>query len=364
MKSKVNRVEILKLLTAIALSLLIVFAIVFFISDQPMQAISSFLLGPLASLRRMGNIVELMIPLMFSGLAIIFIFRTGLFNLSSEGAIFTGAVVATVAALSLNLPPVLRITVSIALAGLSGAVVAFIPGFLKVRYKANEIVTSLMLNFICLNVGLYVIHEYFLDTSINSPYSYKFDAGVGLPKILQGTRIHFGLIIVIVVLILAWLLLNKSVFGLKSKLVGANQKMAEYVGINSLLIILSTQLIGGFVAGMGGAVELFGMYGRFQFSGLTGYGWDGIPIAIIARHQPRNLPLAALFFAYLKIGADIMARESNIPFEIVQIIQAVMIIFITAQALLSGYKKKVMMQEVDRMEKEAATNDWSNGPNI
>ena len=106
MKSKVNRVEILKLITAIALSLLIVFAIVFFISDQPMQAISSFLLGPLASLRRMGNIVELMIPLMFSGLAIIFIFRTGLFNLSSEGAIFTGAVVATVAALSLNLPPV------------------------------------------------------------------------------------------------------------------------------------------------------------------------------------------------------------------------------------------------------------------
>ncbi|MBR0575035.1 ABC transporter permease [Proteiniclasticum sp. BAD-10] len=354
MNRKVNRVELLKMLTAIALSLLIVFVIIFFVSDDPMGAISSFLLGPLKSIRRMGNIVELMIPLMFSGLAIIFLFRTGLFNLSGEGAIFSGAVVATIVILSLDVAPVLRMILAVLAAGLAGSFVTFIPGFLKVKFNANEIVTSLMLNFVCLNVGLYFIHGYFLDPQVNSPYSYKFDPGVGLPKLISGTRVHLGLIIALVVIGMAWLMLHRSAFGFRSKLVGANRKMAEYVGIGSTSIILLTQLLGGFVAGMGGSVELLGMYNRFQFGGLTGYGWDGIPIAIIARHNPKNLPFAALFISYLKIGADIMARESNVPFEIVQIIQAVMIIFISAQALLSGYKKKVMMQEVSKMEKEAA----------
>lgn len=357
MKNKVNRVELLKMLTAIALSLLIVFVIIFLVSDDPIGAITSFLIGPLTSVRRMGNIVELMIPLMFSGLAIIFLFRTGLFNLSGEGAIFSGAVVATIVVLRLDVTPVIRMIIAVLAAGLMGSLVTFIPGFLKVKFNANEIVTSLMLNFVCLNVGLYFIHGFFLDPQVNSPYSYKFADGIGLPKIINGTRIHLGLVIALAVIAIAWLVLNKSVFGFKSKLVGANQKMAEYVGIRSTSIILLTQIIGGFIAGMGGSVELFGMYSRFQFGGLTGYGWDGIPIAIIARNNPKNLPFAALFISYLKIGADIMARESNIPFEIIQIIQAVMIIFISAQALLSGYKKKVMMQEVKRMEKEAMSNE-------
>ncbi len=357
MKNKVQRVELLKMLTAILISLFIVFVIIIFVSDDPLGSINSFVLGPLKSVRRIGNIIELMIPLMFSGLAIIFLFRTGLFNLSGEGAIFSGAVVATIVALQSDLPPLLRISMAILSAGVVGALVTFIPGFLKVKFNANEIVTSLMLNFVCLNVGLYFIQEFFLDPNINSSYSYKFDAGVVLPKLINGTRVHMGLVIALVVIAISWLILNKSVFGFKSKLVGANQKMAEYVGIKSTAVILLRQLIGGAVGGMGGSVELVGMYNRFQFGGLTGYGWDGIPIAIIARHNPKYLPFAALFMSYLKIGADIMARESNVPFEIVQIIQAVMIIFISAQALLSGYKKKVMMQEINRMEKEAMINE-------
>jgi simple sugar transport system permease protein len=357
MKSKVNRVEFLKLVTAIGISLAIVVLVVFLISDEPVAAIASFLLGPVASIRRMGNVVELMIPLMFSGLAIIFIFRTGLFNLSAEGAIFAGAVTATIVALTLEAPPLVRLVVAVLSAGMVGSFVVFIPGFLKVKFNANEIVTSLMLNFVCLNIGLYFMHTFFLDPTINSNFSYMFADGVALPKLLAGTRIHFGLIIAILVIVLSIFVLNRSVFGLKSKLVGANAKMAKYIGINGTAIILITQIIGGFVAGIGGSVELFGMYNRFQYGGLTGYGWDGIPIAIIARHNPKYLPLAALFFAYLKIGADIMARESNIPFEIVQIIQAIMIIFISAQALLSGYRKKVMIQEVQRLEKEALNNE-------
>lgn len=350
MKTKLQRLDLLRLLTAIGISLGIVFVIILLVSKDPLNAINSFLLGPVSTLRRRGNIVELMIPLMFSGLAIIFLFKTGLFNLSGEGAIFAGAVAAAITALSLNLPPLLNLTVSILAAGVTGAIVTFIPGFLKVKFSANEIVTSLMLNFVCLNIGLYFIQGFFLDPGINSSYTYKFPAGVELPRLVQGTRIHAGLIIALLVVAIAWVVLNKSIFGFKGRLVGANTKMAEYSGVAAASVILSTQLIGGLIAGVGGAVELFGMYNRFQFGGLTGYGWEGIPIAIIARHNPRNLPLAALFFAYLKIGADIMARQSDVPYEIVQIIQAVMIVFISAEALLAGYRKRTMMKELQKIE--------------
>lgn len=352
MKNKLARLDFIRMLTAIGISLVIVFAIIFLVSKDPMNAIESFVLGPLSTVRRRGNVIELMIPLMFAGLSIIFLFKTGLFNLSAEGAIFAGAVAAAITTLNLNAPPLVNLVVSIVAAGILGSVITFIPGFLKVKFNANEIVTSLMLNFVCLNIGLYFIHGFYLDPTINSNYSYKFPVGVELPRIVAGTRIHVGLIISLIVVAISYVVLNKSIFGFKGRLVGSNHKMAEYAGVTATSIILLTQLIGGFVAGMGGAVELFGMYNRFQYGGLTGYGWEGIPIAIIARHNPKNLPFAALFFAYLKIGADIMARQSDVPFEIVQIIQAVMIIFISAEALLAGYRKRTMMKELQKMEQE------------
>ena len=104
------------------------------------------------------------------------------------------------------------------------------------------------------------------------------------------------------------------------------------------------------LAGLGGAAELFGMYQRFQYSALPGYGWDGVLIAIVARRKVQYVPFAALFLSYLRIGADIMSRNSDIPFEIVNIIQAVMVLLISATAILSGYKKKLIIKETKEFE--------------
>lgn len=350
MKKNYNKVEALRLILAILISLALVFIIIFFVSSDPLLAIKSFLLGPFKSTRRLGNIFELMIPLMMSGLAIIFLFKTGLFNLSAEGAIFSGAVISAIIALTLKLNPVFVILISVICSGLIGAIIAFIPGILKIKTGASEIVTSLMLNFVCLHIGLFFIQEYFLDENINSSYSYKFPKGVNLGNLIPGTRVHYGLLIVTVFIVLAYIFLKKTSFGIKTDFVGTNIKMAEYSGINSSNIIIATQLIGGFIAGVGGSIELFGMYNRFQYGDLTGYGWDGIPIAIIAKNNPKMLPFAAFFMSYLRIGADIMSRETDIPFEIVQIIQAIMIIFISADALLSKYRKKELIKEVNKME--------------
>ena len=115
-------------------------------------------------------------------------------------------------------------------------------------------------------------------------------------------------------------------------------------------MIIGSQVLGGVIAGLGGSVELFGMYQRFQYQGLPGYGWDGVLIAIVARYQAKYIPLAALFLAYLRIGADIMSRNTDIPFEIVKIIQAIMIVLISAQAILSKYRQKLVVKEAKELE--------------
>ncbi len=350
---KVNSLAILdviRVLVAILVALAIVFLMIFLISDTPLEAIGYMLMGPLTSLRRMGNVVEAMVPITFTGLAVVMLYRAGLFNLSMEGAFFIGSVAATASALSFNLPPVINIVVACICAMLAGGITCFIPGFLKVKCKANELVTSLMLNYVMLFLGLFIITQFFFDPEMNATYSYKFPDSMFLPRILEGTRINIGLFIVIGATLVLWFILHKTSFGYKVTLVGSNGTMSRYSGIKSGAIIMGSQFIGGMFAGLGGAVELFGMYRRFQYTGLTRYGWDGILIAIVAQHKAEYVPFAALFLAYLRTGADIMSRNTDIPYEIITIIQSVIIVLISAKVILLSARKKLIVKEVKRAE--------------
>lgn len=349
-KNAVTMVEILRTMVAILCSLLMVFAIILLVSDQPFFALKDFLIGPLTSVRRMGNVIEAMTPLIFTGLSVTMLYRAGLFNLSMEGAFFMGAVAATAGALLFDLPPIINLIVAMSLGTVAGGIVTLIPGVLKVKCHANELVTSLMLNYVCLYLGLYIITEFFYDPQMNSNYSFMFADSMVLPKLFSKTRINTGTIIAFAAVGIVWLILNKTSFGYKVTLVGKNDTMAKYSGIDAGAVIIGSQLLGGMLAGLGGCVELFGMYQRFQYQGLPGYGWDGVLIAIVARYQAKYIPLAALFLAYLRIGADIMSRNTDIPFEIVKIIQAIMIVLISAQAILSRYRQKLVVKEAKELE--------------
>ena len=343
-------IEMFRMMLAIFISLVIVFAIILLISEQPLEALGDFVFGPLTSLRRFGNVIEGMTPLMFTALPVIILFKPGLFNLSMEGSFFMGMVAACGASLVFGLPGKLNLVAAMVFAAIVGGIVCLIPGVLKVKAHANELVTSLMINYICLYFGLYVINEFFYDPTQNSSYSYMFPEGTVLENIVEGTRINQGTILAVLTVVIIWFLVNKTSFGFKANLVGENNNMADYCGVKSGKIIIITQFVGGLLAGFGGAAHLFGMFERFQYSALPGYGWDGVLIAIVAKHKVQYVPFAALFLSYLRIGADIMSRNSNIPFEIVNIIQAVMVLLISATAILSGVKKKLIVKETRALE--------------
>ncbi|MEQ2129022.1 ABC transporter permease [Caldanaerobacter subterraneus KAk] len=336
--------EIVRTAVAILISLFVVFLIVFLVSSQPTEALSKFLIGPLSKVRYFSNVLELSIPLIFNGLAISIMFQAKQFNIGAEGAFFMGAVAATVVGITMNLPRIIHLPFAIIAGSLIGGILLFIPAILKSKWNASELVSSLMLNYILYYFGIFIINYYLRDVNAGYMVSYPLNSSVLLPKLMIGTRLHYGIFIAIAMIIIMYYFLYRTKWGYAIRMTGLNEKFAEYVGINVKKVILYAQIIGGIIAGMGGAVELLGMYTRFEWQKLPGYGWDGIIVAILARNNPLLVPVAAFFLSYIRIGADLMARMTDVPSEVVSVIQALVIMLIAAESFMAKWRHTMVVK--------------------
>lgn len=337
--------ETIRTLVAIGVALLLAFIIIFTVSDDPGHALQRFLLGPVSSLRNFGNVLEMAIPLIFTGLAISVMFTAKQFNLGAEGGFFFGAVGATALALTFDLPPVIMPVAAILFGGLAGGLGSAIPAVLKAKLDASELVSSLMLNYVLFWLGIFIINNYYRDAQAGAMASYRLPDQARLARVLEGTRLHSGIFIALFMVVLVYLFLYRSRWGYALRMVGLNIRFAEYSGINTKAVVMYAQIIGGVIAGMGGAVELLGMFTRFTWFQLPGYGWDGIVVAIMARNNPLLIPVFAFFLAYLRIGANLMALVTDVPSEVVAIIQGIMIMLVTAERLLAGWRHRMVVKE-------------------
>lgn len=340
-----RRFEIYRTGVVIIISVLLSLLIIVLVSDMPGLAIKLFLTGPLDSLRHIGNLVEMMVPLLFTGLAIAVMFTASQFNLGAEGAFFFGAIGAAFIAVNWNLPPILHPMVAIIWGGIIGSVFCGIPGALKIRWGSSELVSSLMFNYIAFFLGLYLINYLLRDVTAGAMVSFPFTQSARLARIIPKTRIHTGLLVAVLTILVMGVFIYRTRWGYRIRVLGTNIEFARYSGINTNLTIVMSQVLGGFLAGMGGSIELLGMYRRFEWQTLPGYGWTGIIVAILAHNNPFYVPLAALFLAYMRIGSDIMSRSTDMPNEFVAIIQGIIIILIAASSFLSKQRHKMVVRE-------------------
>ncbi|MGG0823402.1 ABC transporter permease [Paenibacillus turicensis] len=337
--------EVIRTAAVILIALVIAFLIIALVSENPLKTISIFLLEPLNSKGHIGNVIEMAIPLMFTGLAVSLLFRANMFNLGAEGIFYFSGVVASAIAIHWSLGGFLHPIVAILIGSIVGAILSAIPGILKAKWNANELVTSLMFNNILFGVGLYLLNYQLRDAKAFANVSFKFEKTSLLDKIIPGTRIHTGLIIVLILIVLAHYFLYKTKWGYELRMTGANRKFAQYSGMKTAKVIILVHLIAGFIAGMGGSVEVLGMYSRFQWTALPGYGLDGALVAMLAKNNPLSVIASALFLAYIRIGADLMARLSDVPAEMISIIQAVIILLISAEQFLKFWKNRMLLKE-------------------
>lgn len=332
--------SILRTTVALLIAFAAAFIIIALVSKTPLESIKTFAIGPFSQGRYLGNIVELAIPLIFSGLAMSVLFQTALFNMGAEGIYYISGALVSVIAIFVPMPAGIHPLVIILLGAVIGALVMLIPGFLRAKLNASELVTSLMLNNILLGVGLYLLSQVLRDPHVGSQMSYKFLETALLPRIIPGTRIHLGLVIALVCVVLVYLFLYKTKWGYEIRMTGINTHFAKFSGVNTFKAIIIAHVVAGVLAGVGGAVETIGIHKRFEWTALPGYGFDGAMIAMLANNNPIGVVGAALFVAYLRIGADMVSRLSDVPTEMVAILQCIILLLVSAEKFLSKYRQK------------------------
>lgn len=344
------RFEFIRFLVAIGVSLLVALALIFMVSKEPFQSLNYLFLGPFAKFRKIGNIIETAIPLTYLGLSVSIMFAANQFNLGSSGALFIGGTVAAIIGLTLPLPSFIHPLFALLAAGVLGGLWTSIPALLKLKFNASELVSSLMLNFIAFNISIYIIMNYFRDLNAGTLASEKFMSTILLPNLIPGTRVSYGLIILIIMILLSWLFVSKTKWGYALRMTGLNTNFAKFSGISTAAVVLYSQFIGGFLAAMGGATEMLSLYDRFKWQMMPSYAFDGIIVSVLAKEKPQYIPLAALVLAYIRVGADTMSFNGDVSFEMITIIQGFIIILIAANAFLKKYRQKMVV-------KEATTND-------
>ncbi len=301
---------------------------------DPLAVLDMFVFGPFRNPRHTGNIIEMATPGMMCGLAVVIMFRAGMFNLGVEGAFFLGGLGTVATVLLVPLPGWAMAPVGLVAGALIGSSVCVVPGYLKARYDASELVSSLMLNFAALFIGLFVVNYFLRDPGAGAMVSYKIPADAKLPRLIAGTRINLGTVIAVLGCLLGAVYLFKTKAGFESRIVGLNPSFAQHLGLPIRQILLRSQLIGGLIAAGAGGMEMLGLYQRFSWQSLPGNGWTGVVVAILARDNPILLIPAALFLAYLQVGGDLIARNFDVPSEAVGLIQALVLLVVTSSAIM------------------------------
>jgi len=341
--------DAIRTLISIAIALVIAFLIITLVSDQPLETIRIFLTGPLSTTAQIGNVIEMAIPLMFTGLSVVLLFRSGLFNLGAEGLFYISGVVAAIIAIYASMNGFIHPVAAILAGSTVGALLSAIPGIMKAKWNAEVLVTSLMFNSILSGIGLYILNYHLRDAAAFANVSYKFQETARLANLIPGTRIHTGLILVLACIVATHYFMYHTRWGYELRMTGSNRAFAEFSGIKTGRVIITVHLIAGFLAGMGGSVEVLGMYTRFQWSDLPGYGLDGALVALLAKNNPLSVVGAALFLAYIRIGADQMSIMSDVPAELISIIQAIIILLISAEQFLKMWKNRQLLKEAEKL---------------
>ncbi|GIJ38131.1 ABC transporter permease [Micromonospora andamanensis] len=278
-------------------------------------------------------------PLVFTGLSVALAFRGGLFNIGAQGQATMGVILAALAGFLLPLPPGLHLLVAVLAGAIGGAIWGFIPGILKARTGAHEVINTIMLNYIAVYFLTWLIVQNGVqDPNRTDAISRSVDASAQLPRLFgDGLRAHAGIILaVLATWAVAWLL-NRSTLGFELRAVGANPDAARTAGMSVTRTYVLIMVFAGALAGLGGSQMVLGTTAAALTPLVVAQiGFDGILVALLGRVKPWGVALAALLFGALQAGGNRMQSYSGISLELVTVLQALIVIFIAAPALVKA----------------------------
>ena len=333
-------VPVLAIITAIILGGITIWVA----GGDPIAAYKGLIEGAFGSPVALSETAVWATPYIFAGLAVAFGFKGGLFNIGAEGQIALGAVVAALIGyalpgwLHITLSPFIHIPLAVGLGVLAGAIWGGIPGALKAYTGGHEVINTIMMNYIALNVTSFLLNGPMrdpnpLDLTARTP---EIAPSARIPPLFNdpNLRVHWGFILALLVAVLIWWILWKTTLGFEIRTVGANPDAAKYAGINVKRTIVITMAISGALAGLAGAIEVTALNYRHELGFSIGYGFDAIAIALLGKTNPYGVILAAILFGAMRNGATRMQFLTQIPIDIISVIQAYILLFVAADAII------------------------------
>jgi general nucleoside transport system permease protein len=273
------------------------------------------------------------IPLILTGLAVAWAFAAGVFNIGVEGQFIVGASAATATALAFPSGGVLSLLAALVAGATAGAAWAGVAAWLRVRFSVLEVISTIMLNFLAVQLLSYLVHGPLGDPKGIYPQSPSLSPATWMPRIIPGTRLHLGFVIAVMACAIAWFVRTRTAAGFRLRLVGANPHAARIAGRVSVDRVTTTAfLVSGAIAGLAGAVEVTGVTYALYESISPGYGYTAIAVALLANLNPAAVIVSGIGFGALEAGAAAMQRDAGVPAVIASVIEALIILVLaTAQ---------------------------------
>jgi general nucleoside transport system permease protein len=282
-------------------------------------------------------------PLILTGLAVAFAFRAKFWNIGAEGQLAAGAIVATWIGISGGGAPAIVLLPAIMIGGfLAGGAWAAVPALLKTKLKVDDVVSTLLLNFVMLHIMGALLFGPLQKVGSSWPISEEIVEAARYPMLLARSRFHLGIPLAFVAVLVVWFINAKTVFGFRSQAVGVNIKAANYGGINTTSVILKTALISGGLAGLAGVGEVAAIQYHLLADLSPGYGYTGIVIAMLGNLHPVGVGLAAIFFSIINVGSQTMSRMTGVPSFISGVIEGMALIVMLIFLLMNEYKIRVV----------------------
>jgi len=278
-------------------------------------------------------------PLIFAGLGVAISFRAGMFNIGGDGQLIIGALGATTTAIALagNAPAAVILVAAIVAGTVSGGLWGFVPGFLKARTGAHEVITTIMLNYVAAQVVLFGLRSDFLRApGSGQPISKVLTTFVDVPSILDlpAIRLDYGFVVALIMAVIVSWLLFRTTKGFELRAAGFSLTAARYAGMSAGGSMMLAMFLSGSLAGMGGSFMVIGTVGQLSNDLSGGIGFNAIALALLAGLRPSGVVLAALLFGALTTGGKLMGIQSGIPFDLLFFVQALVIMFVAAPGLV------------------------------
>lgn len=327
LSSQLPVAEIVLALGAIASALAVGAVIIAIAGLDPLHAYRALFNGAFGSVRSFSETLVRFCPLALSALAVLVGFRAGFFTIGVEGQLYMGALATTATALLLpNLPPMVLVPLAMAAGIAGGALWALLAGYLKVRFGVNEVIGTIMLNYIAVLLVDYAVRGPLKAPGSELHYTDIITESAWLPVIMDKSRLHIGVFIPLIAAFLVYLFLWRMSAGFKVRVSGASPTAARHAGMDPKRSILIAVAVSGALAGLAGAVEIQGVFHRLQAGIASDFGYTAIPIALVGKTLPSATLLASLFFAALGVGATMMQLKAAVPLPVVVLIQGLVIL--------------------------------------